>query len=95
MIKAVYQFLIVFFQSVLSIEFSVKVGSFVIRFLYAAAGRGIVACDGQAYHGAVRQVDRALHQSFAESPAAYNNSSIPILNGPGYDFTSRCGILIH
>ena len=95
MIKAVYQFLIILFLIVLSVECTVQVGGLVIRFLYAAAGRGIVACDGQAYHGAVRQVDRALHQSFAESPAAYNNSSIPILNGPGYDFTSRCGILIH
>ena len=95
MIKAVYQFLVVFFQIIFPAKRAVRVGGLVIRLLYATAGRSIVAGNGQAYHRAVRQVDRALHQSFAESAPAYDYTSIPILNGSGYDFTGGCGIFIH
>lgn len=85
MIKAVYQFLVVFFQVIFPAKRAVRIGGLVIRLLYATAGRSIVASNGQAYHRAVRQVDRALHQSFAESAPTYDYTSVPILNGSGYD----------
>ena len=95
MIKAVYQFLVVFFQVIFPAKRAVRIGGLVIRLLYATAGRSIVASNGQAYHRAVRQADRALHQSFAESAPTYDYTSVPILNGSGYDFTGGCGIFIH
>ena len=67
----------------------------VVWFLYATAGRGIIAGDSQSYHGTVGKVDGTLNQAFTESPAAYNYSSVPVLYGTSHDFACRSGIFVN
>ena len=37
-----------------------------IGFLYAASGWGLIACHGEAYHGAIVETYLLLYQSFAK-----------------------------
>ena len=73
----------------------VVINSTVVRFLDGTTRWSIIACNSQTNHGTVRQVDRTLHQSFAERAASYNNSSVPILYCATDDFTGRGCVLIH
>lgn len=97
MIVTVDKVLIVFIDTAFAaLSFSrLLVDVAIIRFLYATPCRSIIAGYGQADHGAVGQVDRALNQSFTERTAAYHYSSVPILNGSCYYFACRGRIFIY
>ena len=95
MIEAVYQFLVILILTVLAGQAAVEVGGAVVRLLDTTARRSIVAGDSEANHGTVRQVDRTLYQSLAESAASYYHASVPVLDGSGHDFTGRSGVLVH
>ena len=81
-VEAVYQVFIV-------------IGRAVIRLLDATTGRGVVPCNGQSDHGAVRQVDRTLHQSFAERTSAYDDTSVPVLHCAAHDFAGGSGVFVY
>ena len=61
----------------------------------ATTGRGVVPCNGQSDHGAVRQVDRTLHQSFAERTSAYDDTSVPVLHCAAHDFAGGSGVFVY
>ena len=50
--------------------------------------------DGEAYHGAVGQVDGALHQSLAKGASAYHLASVVVLYGTCNNLGCRGRILI-
>ena len=68
--------------------------TFLVWFLYAAARRGVVMSHCEAYHGAVRQVYRALHEALSERATAYDGAAILVLNGTRDNLCRRCGVFI-
>ena len=60
-----------------------------IRFLYAASGRGIVAGYSKTDHRAIRKVKRTLHKALTKGSPTYNQPTVPILYGARNDFGSR------
>ena len=72
----------------------VEVLSFLVRFLYAAAAWGVVACCGESYHTAVGHVERALYEAFAEGTSSDDDAAVLILYGSGEYFGSRCAVFI-
>ena len=66
-----------------------------VRFLDKASRRGEIAGDGQTHHAVVGQVERFLHQSFAESTSSHDQSPVPVLHRPGKDLTCRGSTFVH
>ena len=66
-----------------------------IRLLDRTSRWSIVTGDSQTNHRTIRQIDRTLHQAFAERTAAYNNSSVPILYRTADNFAGGSCILVH
>ena len=59
-----------------------------VGLLDAAAGRRVVMRHGEANHGAVGEVDGALHQTLAEGAAANDGAAVVVLNGTAHNFGS-------
>jgi len=55
----------------------------------------MVTCNGQAQLRSVIHGKKLLHQAFTERAAAHYDSPVPVLDGPGNNFTSRCRPFIH
>ena len=51
--------------------------------------------DGETDHRTVRQIDRTLHETLAKGTAAYNDTTILILNSTCHNLCCRCRIAIH
>ena len=66
-----------------------------VRLLYTTSRRGIITCHRQTDHRTVRQVDRALHQSFTETAPSHYHSTVPVLQGSGHNLTGRSRKLIN
>ena len=66
-----------------------------IGFLDASAGRCMVARHGDPQAAAVAEIERLLHKALAEGTAAYNGSSVVILDGSREYFAGRCRILVY
>ena len=88
---SIHQFTVVetFYQVLVVID------STVVRFLDGTSRWSIIARNSQTNHGTIRQVDRTLHQSFAERTASYDNSSIPILHCTADNFAGGSRIFIY
>ena len=69
--------------------------AFDVRLLDAAAGRGVVVGDGEAYHGAVGEVDGALHKSLAEGASSDDGAAVVVLHSSADDFGGRSGELVN
>ena len=60
-----------------------------VGLLDAAPGRGVVAGDGEADHGVIRQGDGTLHEALAEGAPTDDHAAIPVLHGAGDDLAGR------
>ena len=77
------------------IEFVFRFLTFFVRFLYAASGWGVVACDGQTDGRAVAEFNGLLYQTFSERTASYDGTAVIVLDGSGKDFAGRSRTFVH
>ena len=52
-----------------------------VGLLYASAGGGIVACDGETYNAAVGEPYLLLHQTLAERATSNDGCTVIVLHG--------------
>ena len=60
-----------------------------VRLLDVASAGGVVAGDGEANHGVIRQGDGTLHEALAEGAPTDDHAAIPVLHGAGDDLAGR------
>ena len=66
-----------------------------VRLLYGAARRSIVALGSEAYHRAIGERERPLHESFSERAAPHHHSAVIILHGSRENLACRSRELVH
>ena len=64
------------------------------RLLYATTRRGVVACDGEAYHRAVGEANLLLNKTLAERTATDDGAAVVVLYGSGEDLGCRRRALV-
>ena len=65
-----------------------------VGLLDATTRWGVVVTRGEADHGAVGQVDGALHKSLTKGASAHHEAAVVVLNGPCHNFSSRSAKLV-
>ena len=60
-----------------------------VGLLDVASAGGVVAGDGEADHGVIRQGDGTLHEALAEGAPTDDHAAIPVLHGAGDDLAGR------
>ena len=65
-----------------------------VGLLDATARWGVVVTRGEADHGAVGQVDGALHKSLTKGASAHHEAAVVVLNSPCHNFSSRSAKLV-
>ena len=69
------------FQTVVKVHLVFLEVTLLVRFLNTAACRGIIMGYGEPNHGTVGEIHGALYQTLTKGAAAYDGSTVLILNG--------------
>src|SRR5690606_11870634 len=69
--------------------------SIIIRFLDTTTAWSIIFLGSQAHVASIRKRYWTLHKPFSKTAASYYETTIPILNGAGYNFRCTGRTFVH